>query len=109
MGLIMDYLSNAVLQIMGIGIAAACGWLAAQVKRLSTRDAALYAGMKAVLRKELVDDFEKYVVNGSDHQLTIERKREIEECYAAYAALGGNGVGKQMYEKLCEVKIDVVQ
>ena len=105
MGLAMEYLNSALLQVMGIVIAAACGWLAAQVKRLSTRDAALNAGIKALLRKELLNDFEKYVQNGDT--LTIERKREIDECYEAYKTLGGNGVGKQLYEKLCNVKIDV--
>lgn len=105
----MDAITHQIfMQILGIAVAAVCGWLAAQVKRLSARDAALYEGMKAVLRKELVDDFEKYVQNGTDHKLTVERKREIDECFAAYSALGGNGTGKQMYDKLCLVKVEIV-
>lgn len=105
----MDYLNPIIMQVIGIAVAGICGWLAARVKHLSTRENALYEGMKAVLRKELVDDFEKYVQHGDEHILTIERKREIDECYAAYSALGGNGTGAQIYERLCEVKVDVVK
>lgn len=105
----MDWLfTNPIAsQVIGIGVAAACGYLGAQVKRLSARDAALYEGMKAVLRRELVDDFEAYVVEG--HPMSIERKREVDECYHAYRELGGNGTGAQMYEKICDVKIQLLK
>lgn len=93
-------------QVISLVVAAAFGWLTAQTARLKRRDAALHEGMKAVLRKELVDDFERYVVNG--HALSIERKREIDECFAAYQALGGNGTGLQMYEKICDVKVQLL-
>lgn len=105
--MIKTNLSNPIVsQVISIVVAAACGWLGAQASRLKRRDAALYEGMKAVLRKELVDDFERYVVNG--HALSIERKREIDECFTAYEELGGNGTGRQMYDKLCQVKVALV-
>lgn len=105
----MDWLfANPIAsQVIGIGVAAACGYLGAQVKRLSARDAALYEGMKALLRRQLVDDFEEYVVDGAP--MSIERKQEIADCYAAYHALGGNGVGDEMYVKLSNVKMEVVK
>ena len=105
----MDWLfTNPIAsQVIGIGVAAACGYLGAQVKRLSARDAALYDGMKALLRRQLVDDFERYVVDGVS--MSIERKQEITDCYAAYHALGGNGVGAEMYDKLKNVKVQVVK
>lgn len=102
----MDYLSNPIIgQLVSIAIAAACGYLGATATRLKARDAALYDGMKAILRRELVDDFEEYVVEA--HPLSLERKREVDECYAAYKALGGNGTGAQMYAKICDVKIQL--
>lgn len=104
----MDYLSNPIIgQLVSIAIAAACGYLGSQVKRLSARDAALYDGMKALLRRQLVDDFEEYVVDGAP--MSIERKQEITDCFAAYHALGGNGVGDEMYVKLSNVKMEVVK
>lgn len=105
----MEIANSIILQIVGIAVAGVCGWLAAQVKRLNARDAALYSGMKALLRKELIDDYEKYVQNGDQHVLTYERKREIDECYDAYKALGGNGTGKKMYEKINEIQVDIMQ
>lgn len=102
----MDVFSNPILsQIISIVVAAICGWLSAQAHRLKKRDAALYEGMKAVLRRELVDDYENYVVDSS--QLSLERKREIDECFAAYTALGGNGTAAQMYDRLKRVEVKV--
>lgn len=104
----MDYLSNPIIgQLVSIAIAAACGYLGATATRLKARDAALYDGMKAMLRRELLDDFEAYVAG--DRPLSLERKREIDECYAAYKALGGNGTGAQMYAKICDVKIQLLK
>lgn len=105
----MDWLfANPIAsQVIGIGVAAACGYLGATATRLKARDAALYEGMKAVLRRQLVDDFEEYVIDG--RAMSIERKQEITDCYAAYHALGGNGVGAEMYDKLKNVKVQVVK
>ena len=100
----MDIFSNPILaQIISILVAAACGWLGAQVSRLRRKDEALYCGMKVLLRAALNDAYEAYVTE--QHPLSLERKREIDEAYEAYAALGGNGTGMQLYEELCEVPI----
>lgn len=101
----MDIFNSIGMQVLSLAVAGVCGWLVARVRQLNRRDAALYSGMKALLRKELMNDFETYVVN--KRPLSVERKREIDECYEAYSALGGNGTGKQMYEKLCNVKVQV--
>lgn len=103
----MDFFSNPIIsQVISIAVAAACGWLGAQATRLKKRDAALYEGMKAVLRKEIVDDYDRYVIQGNP--MSLERKREIDECYAAYAALGGNGTGKTLYEQLDKIQPYVI-
>lgn len=98
----MDLLTNPITaQIISICVAAACGWLGAQATRLRKRDEALYEGMKAVLRKEIVDDYDRYVLQGNP--MSLERKREIDECYAAYTALGGNGTGRTLYEQISKI------
>lgn len=97
----MDVFSNPILaQIISILVAAACGWLGAQVSRLRRKDEALYCGMKVLLRTTIADAYEAYVTNQTP--LSMERKREVDEAYEAYAALGGNSTGKQMYEEICE-------
>lgn len=68
---------------------------------------ALYKGMKASLRKDLVDAYGEYVTDGKT--LTVERMHEITEGYNAYRALGGNGTGKAMYEGICEVPIEIIK
>lgn len=62
---------------------------------------------KAVLRKDLVDAYERHVVDG--RPLTVERRHEITECYEAYAHYGGNGTGKHMYEAICDIPVEIVK
>lgn len=62
--------------------------------------------MKVILRSSIMDAYDKYVVASAP--LTVERKREIDEAWAAYSALGGNGTGRQMYEDICELPIAIV-
>lgn len=62
---------------------------------------------KAILRKDLVDAYRDYVIEGKP--LTVERKHEITEGYEAYAYWGGNGTGKDMYEGICEVSVVIVK
>ena len=103
----MDIFNNPITsQVISIIVAAVCGWLGASVSRLKKRDAALYEGMKVILRSSIMDAYDKYVVASAP--LTVERKREIDEAWAAYSALGGNGAGRQMYEDICELPIAIV-
>lgn len=100
----MDIFANPIAsQIISIAVAALCGWLGSQVVMLRRRDDALYCGMKVLLRATLLDAYERHVTNQTP--LSLERKREIDEAFDAYSALGGNGTGKQLYEELCEIPI----
>ena len=100
----MDIFDNPIIaQIISIIVAAACGWLGARFSMLRKRDEALYCGMRVLLRSSLIDAFVFYVTD--QHPLSLERKREIDEAYEAYAALGGNGTGRQLYEELCEIPV----
>lgn len=77
------------------------GFLGSRLKKVTDRDKAIEQGVKAILRHELMDDYERFCVNGEP--LNVERRREIDECYHAYAALGGNGTGKTAYEAICSL------
>ena len=100
----MEIFSNPIAaQIISIIVAAVCGWLGAQLTRLRKKDEALYCGMKVLLRAALADAYERHVTE--QHPLSLERKREIDEAYEAYRALGGNSTGAQMYAELCELEI----
>ena len=100
----MDVFGNPIIaQVISIVVAAVCGWLGAQVSRLRRRDEALYCGMKVLLRSALADAYDAYVTQ--QKPLSLERKREIDEAFEAYSALGGNSTGRQMYEEICELPI----
>lgn len=100
----MELLSNPIAsQVVSIAVAGACGFLAAQVKRMSERDKALYEGIKTVLRKELIDSYERYAVG--NEPLSIMRREEIDRCYQAYKALGGNGTGEHLYQQIVKVQL----
>lgn len=75
------------------------GYLGSRLHHLTERDRAIEQGVKAILRHELMDDYEMYVQRGEP--LTMERRREIDECYHEYSALGGNGTGRTAYEAIC--------
>lgn len=96
-------------QLVSLAVSAAfgalVGYLGAKVRRLTTRDKAIEEGVKAILRHELMDDYEMFSVRGAP--LTMERRREIDECYHAYAALGGNGTGKTAYEAICGLELTI--
>lgn len=97
----MQLVSLAVAALFGV----VTGFLAGQVRRLTARDRAIEEGVRAILRRELMDDFEKYVERGEP--ISMERRREVDECYGAYAALGGNGTGRTAYERICAVHIEI--
>lgn len=65
------------------------------------REQAMEAGMLAILRRELVDSYRRYVVE--KHPMSVERSEEITACYEAYHRLGGNGTGEKMYQAICKV------
>lgn len=96
-------------QLVSLAVAAVfgalTGYLGSRLHHLTERDRAIEDGVRAILRRELMDDFEEYVQGG--RPITMERRREIDECYAAYSALGGNGTGRTAYERICAVHIEI--
>ncbi len=102
----MAVLNAALSQIVGIVVAGLAGWVAASAKQHSRYDKAMRDGMKSVLRKELVDAYDKYVADGCP--MTVERRHELEEAYRSYRALGGNGTGEAMYKAISQVPISVI-
>lgn len=78
-----------------------------EAEKQRRHDEAVDRALKATLRKDLVDSFEKYVTDGKP--LTVERKHEITESFLAYRELGGNGTGAAMYEAVNEVPITIMK
>ena len=70
-------------------LAAAVGWLTSSLSKRRKHDHAMEVGMQVLLRTQLVNAYERYHVQHA--KLTVERRREIDEAFMAYEALGGNG------------------
>ena len=81
------------------------GYLGGKVKRLTARDRAIEQGIGVILRRQLMEDYETHVINGEP--LTMEQRREIDECWAAYNGLGLNGSGARAYEALCALDLTI--
>lgn len=81
------------------------GYLGGKVKRLTARDRAIEQGIGVILRRQLMEDYETHVINGEP--LTMEERREIDECWEAYHGLGLNGTGRRAYEALCALDLTI--
>lgn len=103
----MGILANPITaQIVSIIVAGVCGWLASQLQGIKKRDEALYAGMRVLLRSQLFDAYDEYVVH--EEKLSYERKEEVEEAFKAYSALGGNGVVSGMHDAIMLIPVETI-
>ena len=96
-------------QLLSLAVAAAfgivTGYLGGKVKRLTARDRAIEQGIGVILRRQLMEDYEAHVMNGEP--LTMEQRREIDECWAAYSGLGLNGTGRRAYDAICGLDLTI--
>ena len=68
---------------------------------------AMEVGMRCLLRQEIVDAYEKFIVD--EKPISVERKREVIEAYEAYHDLGGDGLITDMYEEIKEKDTYIVK
>lgn len=94
-------------------VGALTGWIISARRSRSEREReiakkqdAIREGVLALLRAQLVDAYEKYVVHGAP--LTVERRHEIDRAFAAYKALGGNGTIERLYAEICKLPTHIV-
>ena len=95
--------------LAGPVVAAVISWLAASLRAVRKRSeehdarrdaehAALMAGMRELMRRELYDMHRRYVVGGEP--MPYDEKEREESVYRVYHALGGNGTGTHVHEEL---------
>lgn len=77
-----------------------------QDKAMVDKQIAGNIGLLALIRKSLVDSYERHVT--LKVPMTIERRHEIDQMYAAYKTLGGNGTITHLYEELSECPTEIV-
>lgn len=90
-------------------VSAVIGALAASLKsamdrerrsdeRFEAEHSALVAGMRELLKAQLYDMHERYVVGSAP--MAYEAKERAESIYRAYHSLGGNGTGTHIFNEL---------
>lgn len=102
-----------ILSALCTALGLAVGWIVAARKSRTERERAiaqkqdaLCEGVLALLRAQIVDAYERYVIHGAP--LTVERRHEIDRAHDAYVALGGNGTIGHLYEEICKVPTHIV-
>lgn len=89
---------QVIMTILCAAASAAFGAALATLKKRTAQDKAMGQILKAIGRKEIMDAYQAYIIEG--HKMTVERYEQLTEIYEAYAALGGNGTAKRMYEEI---------
>lgn len=92
------------------------GWLLAPVcsalityivtlrKADKRKDKAMQQGMMALLRQQLINYHREYVASGKPCPVRI--KEQATAVHDAYAALGGNGTGTQLWHEIMEAHVE---
>jgi len=79
-----------------------------KVAEIEKRQTALENGTKALLRAEIIRNYDKYMER---QWIPIYSKEALMKCYRAYADLGGNGVVKGLVsemDKLSNIPVEGV-
>lgn len=71
-----------------------------RVKQQSAKNDAIELGIQALLRAQLVDDYNHYMAKG---EFPIYARESFEQVYKQYKNLGGNGVMTDLHNKLVEL------
>ena len=99
----MDVLVFEVLKwLVPTVLGAVCGALGMRLKQYREQNKAIADGVQVLLLARLQQDYEHYIVLGE--RMTLNDKEVHEKTYAAYEALGGNGVAKGMHSEIMEKK-----
>ena len=77
--------------------------LTRKLKQAKAEQDAIKAGMLALLRAQLVNDYQKYSERGS---APVYARENFENVYKQYKALGGNGVMEDLHGKFFDIPVE---
>lgn len=87
---------------VGFGILTACvaggfRWMSGRLKARKKEDDAIKAGVLALLHDRLYQGCRYHIHNG---QIADDEMKNMEYLYNGYHALGGNGTGTELFERV---------
>lgn len=83
-----------------------CGSAATLAGTLFLRTRSLRAGVRCLLRAEIISQYEKWTAAGS---CPVYAKEALSKAYTAYHGLGGNDVATDMYEATMRLPVGDTQ
>ena len=92
----VEWVFGVVVAILGVLIRK----INTRVKETSAKNDAIELGIQALLRAQLVDDYNHYMSKG---EFPIYARESFENVYKQYRNLGGNGVMVELHKKLIEL------
>ena len=99
---ILRYWLEAVFGIALGGLSFAYKSLRAKMKAKTEEQDAIRDGMVALLHDRLFQSGMYFLNKG---EITVFELENIEELYDSYKKLGGNGTGKEIYERVQELRL----
>ena len=90
---IIEYWLEAVFGLLS----ALLGWLYGGLKKKVDKQKLIEAGMLAILHDRLYQLGREYIERG---WITLEELKNMEYLYESYHALGGNGTGTEIWERV---------
>ena len=97
---ILNYFITAVVAAVSGAVIA---YVKKELKKTLTDTVAVKAGVQALLRAQLIDDYNHYSEKGF---APIYAKENFENCWQQYHNLGANGVMNDLYEKFMDLPIN---
>lgn len=101
----MLYISEHWLEWLFAALLGLLGWgyrtVSARLKEEQTKNEAISNGVQALLREAIVSSYNKYSDRGF---MPIYAKESLKKAYKAYAALGGNDVASELYNKMLKME-----
>lgn len=80
------------------------GFIAKKIRAYAKKQDSLELGVLAILHDRLWLACTYYIKNDC---ITAEEMKNLEYLYKGYAGLGGNGTGKELYERCKKLRIEV--
>ena len=97
---IVNYGVETLLGLITLGLTASVRYLRKQDKIRKAEQEAIKLGIQALLRNEIIEQYNKYMEKG---YIPIYAVENVTAMYIQYKALRGNGTIKQLYEELLEL------
>jgi len=96
----LDFIVRFWVQELFVLLIALVGFVCKKIKTIAKKQDYYNDGIKALLRSELIKNYNKYT---EQRYCPIYAKENVNDIYDTYHNLGGNGVGTKMYNELMDL------